>query len=385
VRVLHLGKFDTLGGIERHVKTLARGLVATGEVEIINLVSANLAAKLRAQPTTATAPSRCRATASSPASRCRHRCRSWRAGCTAASLRHRSPALSRPAGPPDSAHLAKVGPPGNQLAQRHHPAAEGSALYGPFLRHFVRNADGLHRRHAPAPERLRRRCPRGRPIQLRRVVPLRVRSGAAGVERAVRRQRRPNCERSQPVARSCFTVGRHVYYKGFEVLLRGDGRHRCTADHRRHRTADRESEEPSFLRSRGSRPVCRLHPGGGTDRLLRRLRPVFTMPSTDRSEAFGLVQLEAMHLGKPVVSTRLGTGVEFVNVDNVTGLLVTPGDALALGAAIKRLLCRARFEDERLGEAGKARRRKHVFSRADGAGDAGRLSKRPALKTASTR
>ena len=81
---------------------------------------------------------------------------------------------------------------------------------------------------------------------------------------------------------------------------------------------------------------------------------VFTMPSTDRSEAFGLVQLEAMHLGKPVVSTRLGTGVEFVNLENETGLLVPPGDAPALRAAIERLLFDAALR-RRLGEAGKAR------------------------------
>lgn len=39
VKVLHLGKFDTLGGIERHVRSLAGGLAASGEVEPINLVS----------------------------------------------------------------------------------------------------------------------------------------------------------------------------------------------------------------------------------------------------------------------------------------------------------------------------------------------------------
>jgi rhamnosyl/mannosyltransferase len=78
------------------------------------------------------------------------------------------------------------------------------------------------------------------------------------------------------------------------------------------------------------------------------------MPSTDRSEAFGLVQLEAMHLGKPVVSTRLGTGVEFVNIENETGLLVPPGDAPALRAAIDRLLADAGLR-RRLGEAGRAR------------------------------
>jgi rhamnosyl/mannosyltransferase len=81
---------------------------------------------------------------------------------------------------------------------------------------------------------------------------------------------------------------------------------------------------------------------------------VFTMPSTDRSEAFGLVQLEAMHLGKPVVGTRLGTGVEFVNIDGETGVLVAPRDAIALRAALQRLIGDPALR-QRLGAAGKAR------------------------------
>ena len=65
---------------------------------------------------------------------------------------------------------------------------------------------------------------------------------------------------------------------------------------------------------------------------------LLVLPSVYRSEAYGLVQLEAHVCAKPVVSTRLGTGVEFVNVDGKTGLIVPPADSSALTAAINELL-----------------------------------------------
>jgi rhamnosyl/mannosyltransferase len=81
---------------------------------------------------------------------------------------------------------------------------------------------------------------------------------------------------------------------------------------------------------------------------------VFCMPSTERAEQFGLVQLEAMHCGKPVVATRLGTGVEYVTLDEVTGLLVEPGNEPALAQALNRLLGDPALR-ARLGEAGRLR------------------------------
>ena len=73
----------------------------------------------------------------------------------------------------------------------------------------------------------------------------------------------------------------------------------------------------------------------------------FILPSTGRAEAFGLVQVEAMAAGLPVISTRLGTGAATVNIDGATGILVTPGDDVVLSEALRSLAealdMRARF------------------------------------------
>lgn len=65
---------------------------------------------------------------------------------------------------------------------------------------------------------------------------------------------------------------------------------------------------------------------------------IFVLPSIARSEAFGLVQLEAHACGKPVVSTNLTTGVPFVNLDKETGIVVPPASSVALSEAINFLL-----------------------------------------------
>jgi rhamnosyl/mannosyltransferase len=78
---------------------------------------------------------------------------------------------------------------------------------------------------------------------------------------------------------------------------------------------------------------------------------VFVLPSTHKSEAFGIVLLEAMACGKPVVTTELGTGTSYVNQHGTTGLVVPPGDVASLTGAIRRLLDDPRLR-ERFGCAG---------------------------------
>jgi O-antigen biosynthesis rhamnosyltransferase len=64
---------------------------------------------------------------------------------------------------------------------------------------------------------------------------------------------------------------------------------------------------------------------------------VLVLPSTDAGEAFGYVLLEAMICESALISTELGTGTSYVNKHEETGIVVPPGDAEALGAAIARL------------------------------------------------
>jgi rhamnosyl/mannosyltransferase len=65
---------------------------------------------------------------------------------------------------------------------------------------------------------------------------------------------------------------------------------------------------------------------------------VLVLPSTHRSEAFGIVLLEGMACGLPLITTELGTGTSFVNIHNHTGLVVPPCDSKALKEALNRIL-----------------------------------------------
>jgi glycosyltransferase involved in cell wall biosynthesis len=129
-------------------------------------------------------------------------------------------------------------------------------------------------------------------------------------------------------------LGRLCYYKGVEylidaareisgqVLIVGDGDWR-----------------EQLLRRAGTAPNVRfLGPLSERETLdLLRVADVFALPSTYRSEAFGIAQLKAMACGCPVVTTDL-PGVSWVNRHGETGLVVPQRDAAALASAINLLL-----------------------------------------------
>jgi glycosyltransferase involved in cell wall biosynthesis len=83
----------------------------------------------------------------------------------------------------------------------------------------------------------------------------------------------------------------------------------------------------------------------------------FWFPSNARSEAFGIVQLEAMATGCPVINTHIpGSGVPWVSRHEETGLTIAPDDPAALAAAARRILSEPGLRD-RLGASGRRRAR----------------------------
>lgn len=66
---------------------------------------------------------------------------------------------------------------------------------------------------------------------------------------------------------------------------------------------------------------------------------VYVMSSIWKTEAFGIVQIEAMSCGKPVVATKIpGSGVDWVNEDGVSGINVEPMNGKAIADAVMYIL-----------------------------------------------
>jgi len=133
-------------------------------------------------------------------------------------------------------------------------------------------------------------------------------------------------------------VGRLVPYKGLDVLLKAAGRVPTTFLI----AGDGPLAEPLKARAAAAGLSSRVQfLGHLTDKEIVahfHACDVFVLPSVTRAETFGVVQLEAMACGKPVVSTNLPTGVPWVNRHLKTGLVVPPGDPDALAAALTALV-----------------------------------------------
>jgi len=354
IRALHLGKFDDVGGIERHVRSLLRGLAASGEVEPVNLVSND-----------------------SPRSD-RHREHGYltvRAACWGSvSSLALSPTLPLAALKLhrqyrfDLVHLHFPDPLGQFVASLlpggvrrviswHSDIVRqrwAMALYQPLLTGFVRRADaivGATPLHFSGSTQL---PPEGSGPQ-RIVIPYGFEAGEFQPTAASRRRLAAlQAEKQAGSGRALFALGRHVYYKGFDVLIRAMAS--IDAVLWLGGTGPLTEQLKAIARRDGVADKVRFVGRVPDDELVAwyEAADAFVLPSVEKAEAFGLVQLEAMYCRRPVVSCRLGTGVEWVNQDGSTGLVVAPRDPEALAAAINRLLGDAALRTA-MGEAGRRR------------------------------
>ncbi len=214
-------------------------------------------------------------------------------------------------------------------------------FYGPVLRALLRRADRVivsgarMRDSSRALMEVAEKC---------RIVPYGVRDEAAA----------PRESFALPARDFVLFVGRLVPYKGCEVLIRampqvdaplvivGQGPLRGALE----RLA-RELGVASRVHFLGALSTPRIRHCYAESR-------VFAFPSVINTEAFGIVQLEAMSFGKPVVNTDLPTSVPEVGPHDVTGLTVPPRDATALAGALNAIL-REPERYERYSRAARAR------------------------------
>ncbi len=349
IRVLTFGRYadDNFGGLERYVFELVRGL--RNEVHYTNIVAARGGApdlevvgetvytrpwaSLTGTPVCPTMP--------------------WHA----LSRHRRAPFdlvhLQFPADP--MAHLSTALLPrsAKRVISWHSDIVRQQkllALYRPFLDRLLRSADAIIAAtpaHISSSEQLSAVRDRAR----LHVVPYGFDLSRFRERPALADELRRRFKESFLV----FALGRHVYYKGFEFLIRalrevpggaialgGQGAltEQLAQVAQQAGVADRvhfvgripEAELPAWYHA------C----------------DAFCLPSVEPAEGFGIVQIEAMASGRPVVCCELHNGVTWVNQDEVTGLVVPPANPAALAGALRRLMQDPALR-AKLGERGRAR------------------------------
>lgn len=151
-----------------------------------------------------------------------------------------------------------------------------------------------------------------------------------------------------------IAIGRLVTYKGFDVLLEamtlvkghliicGEGPERDRLE--------------AMIREKGLAERVTLAGKSSTSGMRRYLKAAtsFVFPSITSAETFGIVQLEAMAAGVPIINTALTTAVPDIARDNKEALTVTPGNVAELAIAMRLIAADPNLR-QHLIKAGQAR------------------------------
>lgn len=346
LRVLQFGRFNNAeqnGGIERHMQLLCEGLTTLG-VDVTYLVAGDSMRSKDSRINTAAQSYRLVeaatfgtyfSTAASPMQILK-----------ALAMHRKEPFdIVHLHLPNPLAHLASVLLPKSvkRVITWHSDIVKQKRLlsiYLPFLRKFTSSTDALIAA-TPAHFTSSTQIPADYPATKRHVIPygrdfsdLELTPATTQLCESLRIKAKEVSESGHII----FALGRHVYYKGFDILIEamlqvdaqlilgGDGPLKKELQQQAEHLG--VSNKVTFTGSIDESELAAFF--NACD--------VFCLPSVEQSEAFGLVQLEAMACGKPVVCTQLNNGVNVVNQAGVTGLAVPVRDATALAEAINQLL-----------------------------------------------
>jgi glycosyltransferase involved in cell wall biosynthesis len=207
-----------------------------------------------------------------------------------------------------------------------------SRLYRPFLRSFLRKAHAII---VAAPQLIDSSAVLSEFREKCVVIPIGIDTGRFKLDDQVSRRAAQIRNNARAVV---LFIGRFVYYKGVEYLIeamqRVDARLILVGEGPLEASLKAQvalmglEDKVAFVGRAEEEDIAAYY----------HACDVFVLPSTAVTEAYGIVQLEAMACGKPVVSTTLPTGVTFVNMHGQTGLTVPPEDSEALARAINELL-----------------------------------------------
>ena len=136
-----------------------------------------------------------------------------------------------------------------------------------------------------------------------------------------------------------FSLGRHVWYKGFiyaleamknidnaVYLLGGSGK--LTETFKEY-IKENNLQDKVVLTGRLSEEDISVY---------YEACDIYLFPSVGKTECYGIVQVDAMRHGKPIINTWLNNGVNYVSVDNETGITVEPENVEQLTNAINKLI-----------------------------------------------
>lgn len=136
----------------------------------------------------------------------------------------------------------------------------------------------------------------------------------------------------------CFFAGRHVPYKGLTYLIESSN---ILGDYNIHFFIAGQGELTSKLKeqAKGDKKIEFLGRISDSEwRSYLYASDIFCFPSITRNEGFGLALAEGMYFAKPAVTyTIKGSGVNYVNLDGITGIECENRNVVAYADALRKL------------------------------------------------